>query len=472
MIRKGSSKSIDLVTLSIYLLLVFMGLLNIYSASYKPEHPQLFDMSQEYGKQLMWIGLSILVGFICLKIDAGFFRNFSWIIYGATLVLLVVVLGTPKINGARSWLGIGGFGIQPSEFAKIGTAIALSRFIYAPHEISGFFSAYISIITNVLNAVLRILTLQFIIRWEIQLKTQQISAAHIILVPSMLIMLQPDAGTFLVFLSFSFVLYREGLSGNVLLVGFYVVTLAVLSLLMKDSTFMFPVLEDELSGVWNVVFVLALVCVIAALLMRSFVARRDRKQGLVILLLGFLFSTGIVFGIRHTFENVLKIHQRNRIELFLGLYEDPDGIDYNRNRAMAAIGSGGFMGKGYHQATLANAKQRHVPMQSTDFIFCTLAEEWGFTGSFIVIILFMALLVRIIMIAERQRSSFTRVFAYCIACIFFFHFFINVGMTIGLTPVIGIPLPFFSYGGSSLLSFTLMIFVLLRLDQERMEMLR
>lgn len=434
-----SIAQIDKLLILIYLLLVGIGLMNIYSSSYKPGHELIFDLGMEYGKQLAWIGVSILAGFFILLLDGSFIRKQSYVLYGIVFFMLVAVLFFPPIKGARSWFGWGSVGIQPSEFAKITVSMAIAQYL-----------------SN--------------INIRIQDFKSRVMVLAIITLPAGLILLQPDPGTLLVFVSFVLVLYREGLSGNILLISLLTIVLGLLTIFFRATEV--NVLGSKMPGLYMIFMVILLFSIIVFFLIRLFVYKRDRKRYMGRLLFFLVLANGFIYGVNYTYDHILKDRHRNRLELFLGLKEDPDGKDYNRNRAMAAVGSGGFAGKGYRQATLANAQHGHVPEQSTDFAFCTLSEEFGFAGSSLVIVLFMLFLFRIVIIAERQRSAYTRIYAYCVAGIFFFHFMINVGMTIGFAPVIGIPLPFFSYGGSSLLAFTILLFILIRLDAERMEVLR
>lgn len=285
--------------------------------------------------------------------------------------------------------------------------------------------------------------------------------------PAILVLLQPDAGTFIIFTSFILVLYREGFAGNVLLFLVVAVIIAVITLIVSDTSFMFPFLKIKMSGQQGIVIALLVMALLFFLAIRYFILKRNRpplyKALVGSLVVAVLFVNFIEWG----YATFLDDHQKERIDLVLGKIEDPDGKGYNINRAKAAIGSGGFAGKGYKRATLANASQKHVPMQSTDFIFCTWSEERGFIGSSLLVILYCILFIKIVSVAERQRSKYTRIYAYCVAGIFFYHFMINVGMAIGLAPVIGIPLPLFSYGGSQVLTFSLLLFILIKLDSER-----
>ncbi|MEN9440023.1 MAG: hypothetical protein RLZ33_99 [Bacteroidota bacterium] len=464
--RKGESlvAHLDWALFIVYMILLIMGVATVYSTAYNEDHPNIFDFSQKYGKQIMWVGVSLFLGLMVFLIDSDIYRKFCVPIYLFTLVLLVIVLFMPAVNGAHAWLGIGSMGIQPAEFAKIGTGLLLARFIS-----------------------------------NVNVKQQNIQtvllANAIILVPMTLILLQPDAGTFVVFTSFLFVMYREGITYDPLIlkvvnsipgvkfkqtwVGshfipilFVVVFLSVVTLLMSNETLEFSWLGDvKIPGFWSVIIALTIFALIMFLILRFLSSRRDRNRATFVVLFGYILASGLATTVNYGFQG-LATHQKDRIELFLGLKEDPDGDDYNRNRAMAAVGSGGFTGKGYNKASVSSVESNHVPESETDFIFCPFAEEWGFIGVFVLFGLYMFMLLRIIVIAERQRSSFNRIYAYTVAMILFYHFAINIGMNIGFAPVIGIPLPFFSYGGSSMMSFSMMMFILLKLDSQRRDVLQ
>ncbi|MCF8276914.1 MAG: rod shape-determining protein RodA [Flavobacteriales bacterium] len=411
---------IDWVTVILYLTLVFMGWVNIYAAVYNEEHQSILDTTQRYGKQLIWITLSFFVGMVIMIIDGKFYSTFAIPIYAIVLLLLIVVLVTARdVSGARSWIDIGSFKLQPSEFAKSATALTLSYYL------------------STLN-----------IRMD-DLKTK-IIATIILVVPAALILLQNDTGSALVFGAFALVLYREGLSGNFLLFGLAMAVLFIFSLLFTPLTML-------------------ILLSIIALLVFLFQRRKTWKLGISVAA-GLLVLMGFVYSVDYIFTQVLEPHQQIRIDVLLGKKDDPKGAGYNVNQSKIAIGSGGFAGKGFLKGT--QTKYDFVPEQTTDFIFCTVGEEWGFLGTFVVISLFTALILRIVYISERQRSSFTRIYGYCVASILLFHFLINVGMTIGLMPVIGIPLPFFSYGGSSLLGFTMLLFIFVKLDGYRLQQLR
>jgi rod shape determining protein RodA len=459
---KGLFSNIDWPLLIGVLTLMGIGILTVYSVAYNPEHPSLFDTSQKYGKQVLWIGLSLFLGFLILLIEADMYRKFAEYIYIVTLVLLVVVLFMPPVHGARAWLGIGGLGIQPAEFAKISTALMLAKWVDD---------------TNI----------------KLQ-NTRTISETlGIVLLPCILVALQPDAGTLLVFTSFFFVLYREGISFDPLVFSvlryfprvklkttwlgthfvpffFFLVILAFLSLFLSGSTY--SPLGIQLSGPLFLILLITLIGLLFLGFISFFGYPRNKTKNLVVLLSSYLFSVLLISSITFFFNHLAAPHQKSRIELVLGLKEDPNGADYNRNRAMAAVGSGKFFGKGYRKASVSSMRTNHVPESETDFIFCPFAEEWGFIGNLFLIALYLFILFRIFSIAERQRSVFFRVYAYSVGMVLFYHFAINIGMNIGLAPVIGIPLPFLSYGGSSMMAFTIMLFVLLKLDSQRRDVLR
>jgi rod shape determining protein RodA len=461
--RKGESivAHFDWALFVVYIILLIMGLSTVYSTAYNEDHPNFFDFSQKYGKQVIWVGFSLFLGLLVFLIDSDIYRKFSIPIYLFTLILLVIVLFMPPVNGARAWLGIGTMGIQPAEFAKIGTALLLSRVISS---------------VNIKQQTVRTVLL----------------ANSIILIPMVLVLLQPDAGTFVVFTSFLFVMYREGITYDPIIlkalnsipgikfketwVGthfipllFVVVFLSLVTLLMSNEVIQFDSLSNlKIAGYWVVMISLTLLAILFFLILRFMSSRRDRNRVVLIVIIGYILASGLVSTVNFGFQG-LADHQKDRIELFLGLKEDPDGEDYNRNRAMAAVGSGGFLGKGYNKASVSSVESNHVPESETDFIFCPFAEEWGFLGTIILVFLYMFMLLRIVFIAERQRSAFNRIYAYSVAMILFYHFAINIGMNIGFAPVIGIPLPFFSYGGSSMMSFSMMMFILLKLDSQRRE---
>lgn len=415
--QKNIFANIDWILVLMYLALVLMGLANIYAAVYNDLHKNIFDISQSYGKQLIWIAGSFVLALFLLIIDAKFFSQFAYLIYIIFIFMLLVVLGVGNvISGSRSWIKIGSFALQPAEFAKFATALALAKFLSAP---------------------------------DINLRRFRDKAIPVIilLIPMLLIFLQNDTGSALVFFSFALVLYRKGLPGNLLLIGVIVTILFLITLL------------------FNALIVTSIVVGVALILF--FFIRRNRKN--ILSLLGLLALTiGFVFTVNYAFNNLLELHQKTRINVLLGKEIDLKGAGYNVNQSKIAIGSGGFLGKGYLNGT--QTKYNFVPEQSTDFIFCTVGEEWGFAGSLIVIALFICMFIRLIILAERQRSDFSRFYGYGVASVLFFHFLVNIGMTIGLAPVIGIPLPFFSYGGSSLLAFTFLLFIFIKQDSGRMQL--
>jgi rod shape determining protein RodA len=417
--QRSIFQNIDWLIVLIYLSLCAIGWVNIYAAVYNEEHQSILDVSQNYGKQLIWIVTSLGLAVILLVLDGKFYETFAYVIYAAIMLLLVaVLLFGREVAGSQSWFEIGSFRLQPAEFAKFATAMALARFL------------------GTVNIRMQDLRTKFI-------------AAFILLMPAGLILLQNDTGSALVFSSFIFVLYREGLSQNVLILGFFAVLLFVLALMLPKFT---------------IITVLGGMAVAAILLLR-----KTRKNIITVGVIMVLASS-VVLSVDYVFHEVLEPHQKQRINVLLGKDTDLKGAGYNVNQSLIAIGSGGVTGKGFLNGT--QTKFDFVPEQSTDFIFCTVGEEWGFLGSLVVIGLFAALLYRIVFVAERQKSPFTRIYAYGVASVIFMHLMVNIGMTIGLLPVIGIPLPFLSYGGSSLWSFTILLFILIRLDSYRTFILR
>jgi rod shape determining protein RodA len=416
--RENVLANIDWITILLYGALVFAGWLSIFAASSTDEVHSIFDISQSYGRQMMWIGLAILLIIIILAIDAKFFSAFSFVIYIFMLsVLMMVLIFGKTVAGSTSWFQIGSFAIQPSEFAKFATALALAKYL------------------SMLNIDMR------------KLRTKIIAAA-IVLLPSLLILLQNDTGSAIVYVAFVLVLFREGLSGIFIILGGAMAALFVLTLKFGEYSILIALTS------------------IAALLLFFF---KKIRKNYSTLLAFFVFSVLFVFSVNFAFEKVLEPHQKKRINVMLGIEEDKQGAGYNVNQSKIAIGSGGFTGKGFRQGMLT--RYNFVPEQTTDFIFCTVGEEWGFLGVSTVILLFVALLLRLIILAERQRSKFSRIYGYGVASILFFHVAINIGMTIGLAPVVGIPLPFFSYGGSSLWGFTILLFIFIKQDANRVNVL-
>jgi rod shape determining protein RodA len=428
---------LDWTTLGLVLLLVVLGWLNVVSAT--AEADVVWDMTGKAGKQLMWMAVCAVLMMGLLAIEGEFFIRTSVIHYALVLLLLMAVLVIgKKVGGARSWFGVGSFGIQPSEFAKTATALMISWFLSRDGR------PWHTLATRLQSMV-------------------------ILGLPAGFILLQPDAGTVLVFGGFVFVLYREGLSGNVLLVGVGLLVVGVLTILIGAGTSEYPWL-GEASGYWWFLVTFASLGSLVLWLVHEATLPRNRKRmrrwGSTLLVGGLIFSAGIHWGMEH----VLQRHQRERIHVLLGIDVDNPDADYNIRHAKAAIGSGGLLGKGWASGPMT--AYGFVPEQETDFIFCTVGEEWGFLGSTVVVGLFVLLMLRVLVLAERQRSQFTRIYAYAVASIMFMHFMVNIGMVLGLAPVIGIPLPFFSYGGSSLMGFTLLFGILLRLDAERFSVLR
>ena len=468
-------RDIDWLTICLYAVLVLTGWLNIYAAVYDEQHVSIFSFSQRYGKQMLWIIAAVTIAVMVCTLDIRFYSSFSYPIYICCLIALIAVLVIGhEVNGSKSWFVIGDFQIQPSEFSKIAVSLALAKFM-------GNYDGKLMTVTNMLII------------------------CAIIALPPALIMLQPDTGSCLIYLAFFLVLYREGLPSGILLFGILAAVLFVLSLLMQETQiFLVAGLimtgfvafwiktrrrRDSVKGFGMLIGMCGLLWMInilmenrfemhevllgAALLISpvylalSYIRRIPVVRTLILFIVGALLFT---FSVDFVYDEILSAHQQHRIMVMLGLESDPLGMEYNVNQSKIAIGSGGLTGKGFLQGT--QTKYNFVPEQSTDFIFCTIGEEWGFVGTAMVIILFVALLLRLLYLAERQRSVFSRVFSYCVVSIFFLHVTINIGMTVGLMPVIGIPLPFFSYGGSSLWAFTILLFIMLRLDASRGEYIR
>ncbi len=416
--RHGVFEHIDWWLVIIFLLLVTIGWINIYAAVYDENHISIIDMHVKYGKQLAWVLAGLFIGFIILLIDGKFFSQFAYLIYIVCIVLLIAVIFMGKeIYGSKSWFQFAGIAMQPGEFAKMGTALALAKFLS---------------------------------KLEIDLKTRKdlLTATGIILLPAFLIFLEHDTGSAIVFSAFILVLYRAGLSEKLVIGLVLVPLLAVLSLLINKFIIL------------GVLFIIAVM---------FFLYSKRKIRNILHISLVYLAFAGFVFSVNFAVNHILEPHQRVRVNVLIGKETDLQGAGYNVNQSLIAIGSGGVWGKGFLQGT--QTKYNFVPKQSTDFIFCTIGEEWGFAGSLAVIGLFCALLIRIIIVAERQRSRFSRFYGYGVASMIFFHFTINIGMALGLIPVIGIPLPFFSYGGSSLWAFTLMLFIFIRQDSYRYELL-
>jgi rod shape determining protein RodA len=410
--------NVDWITVFIYLALCVIGWFNIRAAVFDPDHASLIDTHTRYGSQFIFMMIAFVVAIVILLLESRFLSALAPAFYVITILLLIAVIlpGIGRnVGGNQAWIDLGFMRLQPSEFAKYTTCLLLARYL------SG---------TNIKVTEIK----SFLI------------AGGIILLPMVLIKMQPDDGSTLVFCSLIFVLYREGLSPWFLIVTGLVIALFVLSLVIPNQWYLISAL-------------------IALGILLIYIYRRNRQMMLG-LLVGTILCIGFVYAIRPIYNHSLKSHQRERIDVVLGITNDTKHVGYNQNQSKIAIGSGRMWGKGYLQGT--QTKYSFVPEQSTDFIFCTVGEEWGFAGSVVVIGLYVFLLIRIITIAERQRSPFSRIYGYGVASVIFFHFFINISMTIGFMPVIGIPLPLISYGGSSLLSFTILIFTLIKLDSNRM----
>ncbi|HKL40176.1 MAG TPA: rod shape-determining protein RodA, partial [Cryomorphaceae bacterium] len=358
-------KNLDWISVIIFLTLAIMGWFNIYSASYNPDHPSMFDSTQEYGKQFIWIATSGVLALVVLLFDGTFIKRSAPVIFGITTTLLVLVLIFGKeVNGAKAWFGFGSFGIQPSEFAKLGTALMLAYYLSQ-------------------------------INIKIEQMSTKVKASAIIAIPALLILMQPDTGTVLVFTAFILVLYREGLSGNILLLGLLAMILAVFSLLLKATSVDF--FGTAIGGQYVLMIFIVVLSVLAFFFIQRFILPRFRRRNYILLIGTAVGSLLFIGTLDQVFENVLEPHQKIRINILLGLAEDPQGAGYNVKQSKTAIGSGGFSGKGYLDGTLT--KYKYVPMQSTDFIFCTIGEEWGFVGSSVVILIFLALMLRIVFIA-------------------------------------------------------------------------
>jgi len=475
--------ALDWTTVFYFVVLILMGWISIYGASYDFDQASIFDFSQRAGKQFIWIMTAFAIGGILLLIDSKMYNIFAYLIYaGAILLLIVTIFVAPDIKGSRSWLVIGPISFQPAELAKMATALALSKFM----------SSYNYKLKN----------------WK-----DLIPLGMIIFLPFSLIILQNETGSALVFMAFLLMLYREGMNGIVLLIGAFAVILFVVVIRLS----IIPIQIDR--GTLGIVLAMSIIMLVQ--IVYAFFFAKNRKEALILLfgtlaiaLISFIlniwlhlnydyvamfivissclywillelffrykkywfiviFSLGSVlfsFSSYYLFEKVLEPHQQIRIKVLLNMENDLNGAGYNVNQSKIAIGSGGFLGKGFLNGT--QTKLKYVPEQDTDFIFCTVGEEHGFWGSTLVLFIYWLLLMRLLRIAERQRDQFSRVYAYCVASILFFHLMINIGMVLGIMPVIGIPLPFFSYGGSSLWGFTILLFILLRLDAARLERMR
>lgn len=474
--------NLDWVTVFLYLIMVMVGVISIYAASYDFDGAGILDFTEFSGKQVRWIGLGFGLGFILLLIDARMYETYAYPIY---VILLVILLITPylapDIKGSRSWLVFGPMSFQPAEFAKFATGLAMAKLL------SGYNFVLTAKFSNFMKAVC------------------------IIVLPIVLILLQRETGSALTFMALFFVLYREGMSGLILFAALFAVVVFVVTIKFTESTIMgipsgefwilllimavvtvmlfvynrkFPVVRNVLG--WYaitgcVMWILAggfdvelpgmglmLGVIGVSVVYIAFEALKSHNYKLMVPVVTSILAVVFMFSVNVAFD-VLQPHQQQRIKVVLGMEEDLRGVGYNVNQSKIAIGSGGLAGKGFLNGT--QTKLKYVPEQHTDFIFCTIGEEEGFWGSIVVMALFVAMILRIMHIAERQPTTFGRVYAYCVASYLIFHFAINIGMVIGLCPVIGIPLPFFSYGGSSLWGFTILLFVLLRIDAARKQVM-
>ncbi len=420
------TKGLDWPLIYLYALLVFIGLISIYAVEHRGSEDLLYaltHLSHHFAQQLKWAGVAAIAAVIILLIDSKFYTATANLLYVLGILLLLVVLVVGKdIKGSHSWLVIGGFQFQPAEFTKLCTLLALSKYL-----------------SNIETDFTKL--------------RSRIIASCLILLPIVIILLQNETGLALVYLSFFLVLYREGLPGILLVIGFSVIVL-VLSALLVEKTTLF--------------IIFSVLAALVIFFMRKMIIRKRRILMYILLIWAFC-GAFVMFAVPFAFHHILHPYQVSRINVMLGK-EVSRGADYNVQQSKIAIGSGGLLGKGYLKGT--QTRFDFVPEQSTDFIFCTIGEDFGFAGSVVLLLIYTLLILRIVKIAERQRSSFSRIYAYGVACILFFHVAINIGMTVGLAPVIGIPLPLISYGGSSLLGFTLLFFVMVRLDADRQMVLR
>ncbi len=472
--RNNILLNLDWITISMYFLLVFLGWINIYSSEYSEEHYRIFDFSQRHGKQLIWIGLALVLIFVTLIIDSKFYSAFAYSFYAVGILLLILVLFFGiEVKSSKSWFEIGSFRMQPVEFTKITICLALAQLLS-----SMWFSW----------SKLKYAILPFVL----------------IAIPVLLIFIQNDTGSALVFFVFVFVMFREGFNKVLFITSFVLIALFVLALVTNiEFLIIFTliasvvgfVIVNERGIITQIIFfsslLYALISIVifnytnifinkpinlillnvALISLQMFIMYFIKRSKTLLLFAGLILGVSVfVLSVDYMFYNVLQLHQQNRINEMLGKNNDPLGVGYNVNQSKIAIGSGGLTGKGFLKGT--QTKYDFVPEQSTDFIFCTIGEEWGFIGTSFVLILLLSFILRIMILAERQRSSFSRIYGYGVASIFFFHVVINIGMTIGLAPVIGIPLPFFSSGGSSLWAFTLLLFIFIKLDADRLQVFR
>jgi len=465
-------KHLDWYIIICYVLLVFFGWLNITASCYNINSSNILDIGQKSGAQLLWIGIGFLIAItLLISINPKVYIGLSFWLYVGVLGLLAIVLILGKeINGSQSWFILGPISFQPSEISKITTALLLSVVMSRPE-------------------------------FKLTRRIDFLQAFTVVLLPISLIALEPDMGTILVYCSLIFVFYREGMSGWVIIFFFFLTLLFIITLKYSgliSILFAFNLIWiikslNEKNAFLNIIFSTAItvgiiflpkfldtptiskinplnIKYIASIIIsiigirEIFIALKNRLKVRLKLAIIFFASLALIFSVEFIFNNVLKEHHRDRIENLLGIQKDLQGTGYNVNQSMIAIGSGGFTGKGFLQGT--QTKFKFVPEQSTDFIYCTIGEEWGFVGSVIVLILYFIIIIRLIILSERQQDRLNRVYGYCVASFFFTHVVVNIGMTIGIMPVVGIPLPFISYGGSSFITFTVMLFIFLRMDLE------
>jgi len=468
--------NLDWITISIYALMVVAGWFNIYAASYDFDQVSIFDFSGRAGMQMIWIIISVVLGFSLLLIESNWYDIFAYWAYTLLIILLIItIFVAPDIKGSHSWIVMGPFRLQAAEFAKFATALAIARFM------NGY-------------------------RFELMRGRNFMTVLSLILLPLCLILLQKETGSALIFLAFFIVLYRDGMPGTILFMGFCAILFFLISLKLDDMfwditplgeyvilllilLFIYVMLFSYKKGrqITKYTVFLSLGLVVISIVASFFIEYNLCPVTLVILILTVfivfinyirfrasrylyvilfaLFSIVYLYSVNYFFDDVLEPYQQTRVKVALGMIDDPSGAGYNVNQSKIAIGSGGFFGKGYLNGT--QTKLKYVPEQDTDFIFCTVGEEEGFVGASIVLLTFLTLIIRLIFLAERQRTRFSRIYGYSVASIFTFHVAVNIGMVIGLMPVIGIPLPFFSYGGSSLCAFTILLFIFLRLDASR-----
>ncbi len=416
--KKNIIDHIDWWLVIMYVALMLIGWISIYAALYQ-EGSSIFNFSEKYGRQFIWMVVAVFIAIIILLFNWKFFEGFAYILYFISILSLIgVLIFGIEVNGAKSWFDFGFFRIQPAEFAKCATALAVAKYL------------------SKLNI-------------NIEKMSTKLIVSSIVIAPVLFVIFQNDTGSALVYGSFIIVFYRFGFPANLLIISVIAVLLFISSILISK-------------------LILSIIITVIGLLF--FLVSKKKLKEIFISLSLVAISIGFVSSVDYVFEKVLEPHQVTRIKILLGQESDPHGAGYNVNQSMIAIGSGGFNGKGFLKGT--QTKFNFVPEQSTDFIFCTIGEEWGFLGSLFVLALYLAFIIRIIYITERQRSVFSKIYGYGVASIFFFHIAVNIAMTIGLAPVIGIPLPFISYGGSSLWSFTILLFIFINLDSYRLQILR